>query len=463
MTTKTIVQELAHWILDFDPSIISEEITHLAKLSLLDALGCAYAAHSENAVKDTLAGLGQLGGTAQCSVIGSTHRTSVANAALANGTLIRALDLNDHMALDPADGKKLGGHPSDSIGVALAVAERENSSGRDLLASLVVGYELFGRLQRLLTRDRPWDHVTALGLVAPAVAGRLLHLDPERLAHALGLGAAHAATPGVVRRGRLSAAKFLAGPMVAYHGLLSALLAAHGVTGPLGVFEDERGLAAAILPGEDLTTLTRAVHPPFMLQGVTIKAYPCMDTCQAAVSAVLEVRDSLAVPVNEIERIELSMMDHPVVRDQARDPERRHPKTRETADHSFYFLAAVALLDGELSPRQFENERWVDSEVCHLMEKIHIDTDGSWNQRAPDGFPCGVRVIARGRECGRAEIAYAPGYPRNRMNAAAVIAKFNSCTQDMLSERQRANIAARVMGLDSRPSVKGLMSLLRCR
>lgn len=457
----TIAAGIADWTLRIEPQTLSSRIMELAKLSLLDAVGCAYASHSQPSVLGALDAVAELGGSKECTVIGRPERTSPVNATLANGTLIRALDLNDHMAIDPSDGMKLGGHPSDVTAAALAVSERHGRTGIEVLTALIIGYELFGRMQRLLRRDRPWDHVTALGVVSSAVAGRLMGLDRDALAHAVALGAAHCATPGIVRRGHLSAAKFLAGPIVAHHGVLSAMLAAHGVTGPLEVFEGERGLVAGVLLGEDLSAITSPLQEPFMFEGVTIKAFPCTDTSQAAVAACIELRKALRVPGARIDELELLMMDHPAVRDQARDPDRRHPRSRETADHSFYFLAAAAFLDGRLGPRQFDNERWLDPDVCSLMDKITIHIDKSWNQRAADGFPCTARALAGGAVVGDAAVAYAPGHPRNRMDRAAVIEKFAACTNEVVQNDRRAKIVDAILSLDRAPSVRELTALLQ--
>lgn len=459
--TVTVAEEIADWTLRFETAVLSSRIIELAKLSVLDAMGCAYASYCQASVLSTLDVISDLGGTGECTVIGRPERTSVVNATLANGTLIRALDLNDHMAIDPSDGMKLGGHPSDSVAPAIAVSERHDLPGVETLTALVMGYELFGRMQRLLRRERPWDHTTALGVVSSAVAGRLMGLDREALAHAIALGAAHCATPGVVRRGRLSAAKFLAGPIVAHHGVLAAMLASRGVTGPLEVFEGERGLGSGVLPEEDLSKLTLPIRDPFMLEGVTIKAYPCMDTSQAAVAAALEVRNSLRVPHEGIDRLELFMMDHPTVQDQVRDPDRRHPGSRETADHSFYFLVAVSFLDGELTPRQFENDRWLDPQVCDFMDKITIGVDKSWNERAGDGFPCSARALVGSAVVAQARVAYAPGHPRNRMVPQGVIEKFTACTKDALDDHRRAKIIETTLSLDRTISVRELTQLLR--
>ena len=75
-------------------------------------------------------------------MIGSTAKTSAPNAILVNGALIRILDLNDYVT--NAKGE-IGGHPSDNIPVALAAGEMCGSSGQDVIAAIVLGYEIFGR------------------------------------------------------------------------------------------------------------------------------------------------------------------------------------------------------------------------------------------------------------------------------------------------------------------------------
>ena len=121
---------------------------------------------------------------------------------------------------------------------------------------------------------------------------------------------------------------------------------------------------------------------------------------------------------------------------------------------------AVALIDGELTPRQFEKERWLDPNVCALMDRIVIGTDQTWNQRAPNGFPCTIRVIARGHVEQVAEVDYPPGHPRNRLSRTQVVEKFHSCTKSVLSEPRRKEIVTAVMSLEQCSSINDLMEVV---
>src|SRR6202011_4521403 len=102
---------------------------------------------------------------------------SAPNAVLVNGALIRILDLNDYF--NTRDGQ-IGGHPSDNIPVAVAAGEMVGAIGSEIIVAIVIGYEIYGRFKEAMDPDTSWDGVTASGLVAPAMAGRLMGLDANQ-------------------------------------------------------------------------------------------------------------------------------------------------------------------------------------------------------------------------------------------------------------------------------------------
>ena len=447
-----LVQQLARWVLDIDASAIPAPAVLQTKMLILDALGCALAARAEDAYRRALKVLEAIGGDPECTVIGSGRRLPVTSAVMLNGILIRELDLNDIYI-----GTGRLGHPSDNIAVALSMGERQQSPGREVLASVAVGYELYCRLQDLASSADPWDHVAASALAAPAIAGRLLHLGCDQLANALALSAVHGNTLAVVRSGQLSNAKAMANALVAHQATLCALLAAQGMTGPAEVFEGRGGLEQAVLAAGDTGRLVASVKTDFKITDVGIKAYPCVGTAQAMIAAVLEARAAFAEPVHQIKEIEMRMADIPFVRGQVEDEERRRPTSRETADHSFYYLAAVALTDGELTQAQFENQRWLDPSIKTLMERIKIRTDAALNLHAPGTYPCAVRLVSETGKSGAAEVFYPKGHPKNRMARSEVEAKFRGCTRSLLSEAEQTAVISLVWDLENVSSISEIM------
>jgi 2-methylcitrate dehydratase len=450
-----LVKQIAERILEFDSKSIPADVATHAKALILDSIGCALAAQGEHAYERAMHTFEAIGGNADCTVIGSTRRMPVTSAVMLNGILIRELDLNDAYV-----GPGQMGHPSDNIAVALTVGEKQRSSGFDVLASVIAGYEIYCRLQDIIVGRGPWDHVTASALAAPAIAGRLMGLEADQLANAMALSAAHGNTLSAVRSGQLSNAKAMANAFVAYQGTLCTLLASRGTTGPLSIFEGKGGLDKAFLAGADFDVLTEPIRDRYRISDVSIKAYPCIGTSQAMVAGVIQARQNIGDPVKEIKHLEVRMADTPFVRGQVEDEDRRYPTSRETADHSFYYLAAAALMDGEMTQAQFEGERWMQPAMKSLMERMTIRADASLNKYTPGSFPCVLQLTTVNGKSRTVEVFYPKGHPKNRMSSAEVEGKFRGCARAVLSEAQQTKIILLVRDLEKLNSVNELMAEL---
>jgi 2-methylcitrate dehydratase len=455
-TSKTpLVKQIAERILEFDSKSIPDDVLRHAKCLILDSIGCALAAGGEHAYERALQTFEAIGGNSECTIIGSRHRMPVTTAVMLNGILIRELDLNDAYV-----GPGQMGHPSDNIAVALSVGEKQRSSGLDVVASVIAGYELYCRLQDIIVGRGPWDHVTASALAAPAIAGRLLGLEADQLANAMALSAAQGNTLSAVRSGQLSNAKAMANAFVAYQGTLCSLFASRGTTGPLSIFEGKGGLDKAFLAGADLDVLTEPIRDGFRISDVSIKAYPCIGTSQAMVAGLIQARQEIGDPVKEVKHLEIRMADTPFVRGQVEDEDRRYPTSRETADHSFYYLAAAALMDGEMTQAQFEGDRWMQPAAKSLMERMTIRTDASLNKYTPGSFPCVLQLTTMNGESRTVEVFYPKGHPKNRMSSAELEGKFRGCARAALSQAQQTKIISLVHDLEKLSSVDELMNHL---
>ena len=241
---------------------------------------------------------------------------------------------------------------------------------------------------------------------------------------------------------------------------LCVLLAAEGVTGPMTVLEGRRGLNRGLLAGGDLNLLAEPIRERFRIEDVGIKPYPCIGTAQTMIAGVLQLRAAVTDPVKEVKRIAVRMADVPLVSGQVADQDRRFPSSRESADHSFCFLAAVALTDGELSQRQFDNERWLQPAMRSLMERVTVRTDAALNQYTPGSYPAVVEMTLENGERRTAEVFFPKGHPRNPMSRGEVEGKFRSCTRAALSDEQQARIISLVHDLDGLTDVSDLMKEL---
>ena len=454
------IARLAAWLTALRAEDFPKHATERAKLLLLDTLGCGFAALDDDCARAVLATLDALGEKPQCTVLGHRRGMSAPSAVLTNGTLIRVLDLNDYVVGAHPQSGAHGGHPSDNIPVALAAAELAHSRGHDLLAAIVLAYEIYDRGKALMDADSVWDGISVSGVVAPAVAGRLMRLPEEKLAHAIALSAARAPTPVAVREGGISAAKNIANALIAQNGMQATLLAAQGVTGPLDLFEAERGLKAVFPRGPAGDIFDAPLPDDSFIMRSAIKVFPCFAGGQSAVAAGIALHRLVGGDVDQLKAIGVTLADLPIVRRWLADPGRIEPHSREAADHSLHFLIAIALLDGAFGLRQFDNERWTDAKVRALMAQLEFTTDVDLARRAGEAYPCALH--ATGRDGGRydVEILQPPGFSPNGLDTQTVLDKFAAVTERHLVPDAQNRLVDAVMALDKAISCDGLMQLL---
>jgi hypothetical protein len=265
-----ITATMARWAAGLTFEQLPREVVHHAKRFLLDSLGCAVGGYLQHDVRIALEVLEETAGRGPATVIGSGRRIDPVSAAVANALMVRVMDYNDiYWKQDPS-------HPSDIIPAALACGELAGSGGRELIVGIVLGHEFEQRLCEAAfpgIRERGWHHATLTAFVSPLVAGRMLRLSWEQLQHAIGISASRHATLGVVTAGRLTMMKNTVDPMATQSGVLAALLAERGYTGPEHVVDGKEGLAHCLGPEWKLEVLTAGLgRLPHHSCGM--KAYP---------------------------------------------------------------------------------------------------------------------------------------------------------------------------------------------
>jgi len=238
----------------------------------------------------------------------------------------------------------------------------------------------------------------------------------------------------------------------------ATILASHGMTGPLDLFENPHGLGS-LFPHLD-GSLTAPLAGDCYLMGCHVKAYPCLATGQSIVHAGLDIHRQAGGDVGRLRQITVAIADTASLRRQKDDPGRIDPTSREAADHSFNFLAAVAMVDGAFGLAQFDNERWNAAVVRGVMGRLEIVCDPSLNPRSPGGFPCAIRAKGTDGKDYAAEVLDPPGFSRHGLDADAVTGKFHAITSGRLPQGARDRIVESVMALDRSRSVTDVMTAL---
>lgn len=432
---------------------IDEGARRELKLRVLDSLGCAFGAIGGPVTDMIRRHVETLGGAPATSLIGG-GRTAPDRAALLNGALVRYLDFNDSYL---APGETC--HPSDNLAPVLAAAEYAGVEGSDFLVALAVAYEVQCRLSEVApVRARGFDHTTQGSFAVAAGASRALGLSEEATANAIAIsGTAHNALR-VTRTGAISHWKGLAYPNTAFTGLHSTLLAMQGITGPEEVFEGNKGFMQTVSgPFEidwDAVTLSS-------VERTIIKRYNAEIHSQSTLQAVLRLRQERKIDPGRIDSVEIEIFDvaYDIIGG-GEEGDKHIVRNKEEADHSLPYLVAVALLDDEVLPRQYETERVGADDVQSLLRKVSVREEPDLSGAFPDEMPVRVRITLANGDSFDAEARDYRGFHTDPMSWDDVEAKFDRLCDGVVNPALRQEIVEAVRELESVP-ISELGLLLR--
>jgi 2-methylcitrate dehydratase len=363
--------------------------------------------------------------------------------------MIRYLDFNDTYL------SKEACHPSDNLSTAIALSESERRDGRELITALIVGYEVLCRLcDASNIRDRGWDHVTYGNISTALVASRLLGLTHEQATNALALAITPNNALRQTRVGQLSMWKGCAFANAARNGVFASLLAREGLTGPTPIFEGEKGFQK-VVSGTLQTDPNKWTR--FKILETSIKYYSAEYHSQAAIDAALQLRKEI-----DLERIrEINVSTFKVaVQIIGGEPEKWTPKSRETADHSLPYMVAAALLDGELGPNQFTNEKIRDPQLKSMIKKIKVQSDPNLTKLYPRGIPAILEIIDNAGKMHRKRVEFPRGHHRNPMTDKEVEEKFRALTINTITKDRANEFLRKSWKLESITDISDLLATL---
>jgi 2-methylcitrate dehydratase len=454
---KTHVSEpMARWAAGLGYEKISSEAVHQAKRFLLDSLGCALGGYRQHDVRIALEVLGETAGSGPATVIGTGRKMDVLTASLLNALMVRVMDYNDiYWMQDPS-------HPSDIIPAALACGERAGRNGKDLIVGIVLGHEFEQRLCEAAfpgIRERGWHHATLTAFASPIVAGRMLGLPWEKIQHAIGISGSRHFTLGAAVAGKLTMMKNTVDPMATQSGVLGALLAEKGYTGPEHVVDGKEGMVHCLGPEWKLGVLTEGLGESWRIERCGMKAYPTEALTHTPISAVLDLVRQHDLRPDAIETIHIRSLARAA--DILSDPSKYDPRTKETADHSLPYVIAAAVVDRQVTPAQFADEKIMNPAIRAQLPKVKVVADPEIEKL----FPKLQRVIVTirtldGREHTK-QVDYPKGDPRNPLTDAEIEEKFDALAAPVLTAGSMKKVKAAVWGLDTLGSIGELMATLR--
>lgn len=449
---------LERQIVDFTASLRFEDLpdaaVRAAKMRVLDSIGVAMAAYLAPPARIARRMAQPTAGLHGARVWGAQTRTTLDAAAFANGVMVRYLDLNDAWRTMDAH------HPSDYLPGILGVAESYGSSGRAFIEALAVAYEIMCRFTDAMPfNTKGWDQPVTGAMATAMATGRLIGLDTGQLAHALSLAVIPNLCTYQTRAGELSMWKGCAGPNGARNGIFAALLAGEGMTGPFEAFDGIFGVWNQALEGKkyEISLPDGSSDWDWGLVQTNIKTWPVRDSCQLPIMTAQSLRHKIAVSDIASLRIETykSAWEGAV-----KDPELWAPRTRETADHSMLVGVACTLVDGDITPDTFENERFLDADILSLIGKTEVDVIDEFTSATPQVRNCRITATTASGETIVAHEVTTLEEIKKGMPDAVLKEKFSRCVARTFESSRSAAVIAAVDELDEAESVVPLIDLI---
>jgi 2-methylcitrate dehydratase len=255
----------------------------------------------------------------------------------------------------------------------------------------------------------------------------------------------------------------------ARNGVFAAMLAQRGMTGPSPIFEGEKGFMKLVSGPLELPLFggEKGLSEPgtFKILDTYIKQYPVEYHAQTAVEAALAVREDMRKAegvdaVAGITDVEIGSYDV-AIEIIGRGLEKWKPRTRETADHSFPYCVAVALLDGRVTVRSFEAKRLTDPILHALILKVRVVPQPEFAGCYPQAMPTRLTVRTNmGKEYVK-QVDYPLGHPKNPMSDHEIEDKFRRLAVGKFDRDRMKNVIDVVWKLDQLKDISSLMPLLR--
>jgi 2-methylcitrate dehydratase len=343
----------------------------------------------------------------------------------------------------------------------LALAERQHLSGRDAITAIVLGYDLSLSFLEAVTgpgmEKRGWNGDTRGAYIMPLVAGKLLGLNESQMENAVGIcGSCHAVL-GILDAPaeEYTMTKNIRFPVMAYAGIMAAMLALKGFTGPTTVIEGDGGFVQAIMKGDYDLNKVVPKKGKFAIRETCIKSIIADFSTHGHLTATLKLAREYDIKPEDIAEIRITTSRR--CAEHTGDPIKKYPKNKETADHSSYYLTAIAIIDRQIGPDQFIQRKFQDPRVRELIDKVVLEGDPSLDKVRPAGIS---KIVVKQGKVYQCRVDYPRGHARNPMTDEEIIEKFKSMASKYMSDRQMKTLIQAVFELDKLDDISKLIKLM---
>jgi 2-methylcitrate dehydratase PrpD len=445
-----VTGRLASYMVEARDRSLPPQVAREGKHRILDTLGAIVSGARLKPGEMAIKFVREQGGVPEASVVATNIRTSAINAALANGMFGHADETDDFEPVTKA-------HPGCAVvPAALAMAEREDRSGMELLRAVTLGYDLCCRFLLALGPDHVRaTHRSAEGTSATfgsaAAAASLARLDEKGMRYVLSYAAQQVSGlwSWVADTDHIEKAFDFAG-MGARNGVTAALMVQAGFTGVDNVLDGEHNMLIALSTEPKPEEMVAALGRRFFVNETAIKTFSVGYPIQAPLDALLTLRRNHGLTMNNVDRI--------VVRLPADGA--RIVDNNPMPDVNLQYIIAVALVDGAVSfADSHSRERMEDPQVRAVKARVQLVADRAlMNPDAPRSGK--VEVTLRDGRTVDHFTSHAPGTKENPLDTAGVNEKARDLMEPVLGAERTAAIIERVNALEELDNVRKLLPFL---
>lgn len=455
---KTIAEMIAELTVNLKYEDLPEYAVKHAKMLTLDVLASMVGTREIITSKIAREIAEELGGPEEGTIVGSSKKAALPNAAFANAIQCYGYDFVD-------DHNESNAHPSPATyPVCFALAEEGKKSGKEFILAAALGNEVVCRMGSAYLGDMYYQgfHPTSTcGTIGAAVsAARLMGLDEQGVLYSQGIaGSMVAGLMAWNSQGCFT--KRLQAGHPAMNAIIAARMAAKGFNGPTDIFEGKDGLLHAYSYQDhyDMKYLTEELGSKWTFASSSIKVYPCCRYSGGHLDACLEIVNKYHPEAEDIEKINIRSSKYTM---RLLAEERKwHPVNIVDLQFSMPYQAAIAFKNGKVTVDEFDVKYISDPLIQRLIANTTVTEDPEFEKRYPEHYSSAVEIVMKDGSKFEAVIDDPKGDWRNPVTYEDVENKFRTLANRVYKDKDRAEkIISFVNDLENQTDISQLLVLV---
>jgi 2-methylcitrate dehydratase PrpD len=452
-----VTKDLVKFCYGLESSDLPRDVIQKAKYFLLDFTGVAAAGSKCDSSKIITDFAHETKGDS--TIIGDKVGTAPYLAALANGAMAHALEIDD-------TSTEASLHPGAGIfPTALAASEIAHCDGKKFIAAVVAGYEATIRIGKAVNPTEHYSrglHSTGTCGVfgATVTASKLLGLDEEKTMNAFGI-AGHLTSGSMAFLQNGAWSKRINPGWAAHNGIIAAKLAARGFNGPWEILEGKFGFLSAVSSNPNLELLTNDLGKSFQIAKTSIKNHACCRYKQSALDAVIDIVSKNNLQPRDIEKVNIQLVGTAISIVVEPKSTKYNPKNVVDAQFSMPFGAAVAILRRKAFIDEYQMDLLSSGEVKDLMQKVECEHNPELDKDYPEVWPSIVKIETTEGRVFEERVDYPKGDPENPLTWEELTDRFDLLAKTTYPEDQRRKIKEIMANLEKVENVGEICQLLR--